>query len=152
MLRRRRGLNTIVIARALSRRCHRYEQAYYACLDRGAVWANTCTRVSDPHSDKRPIRPCALSSRRSRLPWSSGQPHEGHSRREARRELRNRGIDGGAGYFLNDLHRFDLLLRSWSDLSNQNVAGALPPARMSPGFAACDQGLYLYGGKEETGE
>ena len=88
-------------------------------------------------------RPFALSSR---LPWSSGQS------REARRELSNRGIDGGAGYFLNDLHRFDLLLRSWSDLSNQNVAGALPPARMSPGFAACDQGLYLYGGKEETGE
>ena len=81
-----------------------------------------------------------------RLPWSRGQS------REARRELRNRGIGGGAGNFLNDLHRFDLLLRSWSDLSNQNVAGALPPARMSPGFAACDQGLYLYGGKEETGE
>ena len=56
------------------------------------------------------------------------------------------------GNFLNDLYRYDLGSNYWLDLSNQNIVGALPSARMGPGLAACDQALYLYGGNNETGD
>ena len=52
---------------------------------------------------------------------------------------------------MGDLHRYDLLARSWVDLSNDRVLGALPTARMGLGLAASGQALYAFGGINKTG-
>ncbi len=54
-----------------------------------------------------------------------------------------------AGLVLNDLHVYDFVANSWTDLSS-SAAGIPPTARAFHGFASAGGKLYVYGGQDAS--
>ena len=52
----------------------------------------------------------------------------------------------------NDVYRFDPSKSSWTELSHGQVLGSSPLPRYSPGFAASEGKLFVFGGQSLTGD
>ena len=52
--------------------------------------------------------------------------------------------------YQNSLHRLDVSMMTWTDLS-QKVKGDIPPARQSMALVESGGYLYLFGGRSATG-